>query len=508
MRARLDLYLRYRRGAMMLAAMAIDSLIGTEPLPILIGGERAWASSGGLIESINPANGEVIARFPRCEGADVDAAVRSAEEALPAWAAAAPGERAAALYRLADVIEARAEQLAAIDVADNGSPIREMRNDSRISAEWIRYQANLAMSVRGETIPVAHDRLDYTLRQPFGVVGRIVPFNHPLMFATSKIAAPLIAGNTVIIKPSEHTSLSILALVDELAEIFPRGVVNLVTGYGGEAGDALVAHPRVRRLAFTGHADTGRAIQRRAAEVAVKTVTLELGGKNPIVIFPDADLESAIVGALRGMNFTWQGQSCGSTSRLVVHEAIHEELVEALAERMEGLRSGMPDREETETGAIVTAQQLDKVRYYIEVGHGEGAKLVAGGGPPEDPELAAGNFMRPTLFDDVDPDGRLAQEEIFGPVLAAMTFRDYEDAIRIANRARFGLTASVFTSDLRTAHRFARDVEAGYVWVNDSSRHFTGTPFGGFKDSGIGREEDLEELLSYTQVKNVNVLLA
>jgi acyl-CoA reductase-like NAD-dependent aldehyde dehydrogenase len=299
----------------------------------------------------------------------------------------------------------------------------------------------------------------------------------------------------------------LLALVDDLREIFPAGVVNIVTGLGAEVGDALVAHPRVRRLAFTGHADTGRAIQRRAAEVAVKTVTLELGGKNPIVVFPDADLDAAVDGALRGMNFTWQGQSCGSTSRLIVDATIHAQFVETLAERIEQLRSGMPDREDTDTGAIVNRQQLEKVREYIAIGRDEGARLVAGGSAPAEPELAAGNFIRPTLFDDVRPDGRLAQEEIFGPVLVAMVFRGYDDAIRIANGVRFGLTASVFTSDLQTAHRFARDVESGYVWVNDSSRHFTGTPFGGFKDSGVGREEDLDEILSYTQVKNVNVLL-
>jgi betaine-aldehyde dehydrogenase len=488
--------------------MAVDTVIDSDPLPALIGGERAGAASGELLEALNPATGEVIGRFPRCDASDVDRAVRSAEAAFPAWAAAGPSERAQALHRLADVIEARGEELAAIDVADNGSPIKEMRNDSHIAAAWIREPANLALSIRGQTIPVAHDRLDYTLRQPYGVVGRLVPFNHPLMFATAKIAAPLIAGNTVVLKPSEHTSLSILALVDDLREIFPPGVVNVVTGLGAEAGDALVAHPQVRRLAFTGHADTGRAIQRRAAEVAVKTVTLELGGKNPIVIFPDADLQAAVDGALRGMNFTWQGQSCGSTSRLIVHESIHAAFVDALAERIEGLRSGMPDREETDTGAIVNVHQLEKVRGYIEIGKQEGARLVTGGGAPDDPELARGNFIRPTLFDDVRPEGRLAQEEIFGPVLAAMTFTDYDDALRIANGVRFGLTASVFTGDLRTAHRFARDVEAGYVWVNDSSRHFTGTPFGGFKDSGVGREEDVDEILSYTQVKNVNVLLA
>ena len=492
----------------MLPGVTIADVIGTEPLPTLIGGERVLAARGELIDSINPATGAVIARFPRCDEADVDAAVRAAERAQPSWAAAPARERARALHRLADVIEARGKELAAIDVADNGSPIREMRNDSRIAAESVRYQANLALSVRGETIPVAHDRLDYTVRQPYGVVGRIVPFNHPLMFATSKIAAPLVAGNTVVVKPSEHTSLSILALVDDLREIFPPGVVNLVTGFGSEAGDALVAHPGVRRLAFTGHADTGRAIQRRAAEVAVKTVTLELGGKNPIVVFKDADLESAIAGALRGMNFTWQGQSCGSTSRLIVHEAIHEELVEA-PRRTDG---GAAQRDARPRGhghgrdrQRPAARQGARVHRDRSRGRGEARGRRR---PTGRPRARRRHFIRPTLFDDVEPDGRLAQEEIFGPVLAAMTFRDYDHALRIANRIRFGLTASVFTSDLKTAHRFARDVEAGYVWVNDSSRHFTGTPFGGFKDSGIGREEDLGELLSYTQLKNVNVLLA
>ena len=485
--------------------MTIETLVGSDPLPTLIGGERVFAGNGALIDSINPATGEVIARFPRCDAADVDRAVKAAAAAFPAWAALPSGERAAALYRLADVIETRAKELAQIDVADNGSPIREMRNDSRIAAEWIRHHANLALSIRGETIPTGHDRLDYTLRQPYGVVGRIVPFNHPLMFATAKIAAPLIAGNTVLVKPSEHTSLSVLALVDDLAEIFPAGVVNILTGYGAEAGDAIVAHPEIRRLAFIGSAATGRGIQRRVAEVSVKTITLELGGKNPIVIFPDADVDQAVDGALRGMNFTWQGQSCGSTSRLIVHESIHDDFVGRLAERIGALRSGLPDDESTDTGAIVNQGQYDKVRSYIQIGQEEGARLVVGGTVADGPDLANGLFLRPALFDGVKPDSRLAQEEIFGPVLAAMPFTDYDDALRIANSVQYGLTGSIFTSDLRIAHRYARDVQAGYVWVNDTSRHFTGTPFGGFKDSGIGREEDLDEILSYTQTKNVNI---
>lgn len=485
----------------------LEDLLGSDPLLAVIGGRRVPAAGGEWLDSVNPATGEHLGRFPRCAADDVDAAAAAASAAFPAWARAPAAERAALLHQLADAVEARGEELAAIDVADNGSPIREMRNDVRIAAAQVRYLANLAVMVRGETIPGADDRLDYTLRQPFGVVGRIVAFNHPLMFAVTKIAAPLAAGNTVILKPSEHTSMSVLALGDDLVKIFPPGVVNVVTGLGTEAGDALVAHPSVRRLAFIGSGSTGRQIQRRAAETGVKTVTLELGGKNPIVVFPDADLERAVDGALRGMNFTWQGQSCGSTSRLVVHTEIQDRFVQELAERMDRLRSGMPEHEDTDTGAIVNAQQFEKVRRYIEIGKQEGARLVVGGSPPDDPALAAGHFMRPTLFDQVDSTSRIAQEEIFGPVLVAIPFTDYQDAVRIANDVPLGLTASVFTRDLVCAHRFARDVEAGYVWVNDSSRHFLGTPYGGVKESGVGREEDLSEVLSYTQVKNVNVLL-
>ncbi|MGH2851438.1 MAG: aldehyde dehydrogenase family protein, partial [Solirubrobacteraceae bacterium] len=363
----------------------------------------------------------------------------------------------------------------------------------------------LALQLRGETIPGESDRLNFTLMQPFGVVGRIIPFNHPMMFAAAKSAAPLIAGNTLVLKPSEHTSTSTLRLAELASEVFPAGVVNVVTGLGDEAGDALVTHPAVRRLAFTGSAEIGRRIQQRAATHVVKNVSLELGGKNPIVVFADADVDAAIDGTLRGMNFTWQGQSCGSTSRLLVHRSLHAEFVGRLAERMEALRSGPPADEATDTGAIVHRRQFEKVLSYLEIGREEGAELVVGGGPPDDPALAAGMFVRPTLFDNVRPDSRLAQEEIFGPVLAAMPFETYDEALEIANSVSLGLTASVYTPDLATAHRFARDVQAGYVWVNDSQKHIPGTAYGGFKDSGVGREEGFEELVSFSQVKNVNL---
>jgi acyl-CoA reductase-like NAD-dependent aldehyde dehydrogenase len=476
-----------------------------ETRPMLIGGRFRLASDGGAIDAVNPANGSVIARVPAATADDVNDAVAAAKDAYPAWRRLEPPQRAAALLALADAIEAHAEELALLDVADNGSPIREMRNDAGVASTQLRYFAGLVLHTRGETIPTSFDRLNFTSREPFGVVARIIPFNHPLMFAASKIAAPLAAGNTVIVKPSEHTSLSALRLAEFAAEIFPPGVVNVVTGYGAVAGDALVAHPDIRRLAFIGAADTGRAIQARAAGVGIKTVTLELGGKNPLVVFPDADLDLVAAAAVRGMNFTWQGQSCGSTSRLLVHREVYRPLIDELAVKIDELRSGLPDDPETETGAIVNPLQLEKVQRYIGIGKDEGAELVVGGTTLTDGDFARGNFVRPTLFADVRPDSRLAQEEIFGPVLAAMPFADYDEALRIANGVRYGLTASVFTRDLSTALRFARDVESGYVWVNEVSRHTAGTPFGGFKDSGLGREEDIEELLAYTQVKNVHV---
>ncbi|MEV6013129.1 aldehyde dehydrogenase family protein [Streptomyces sp. NPDC051976] len=476
--------------------------------PMFVGGKARPASDGGTIDAVNPANGELIARIPNATASDVDDAVSAARQAYPSWRRLEPHQRAAALFSLATAIDEHAEELALLDVQDNGSPIREMRNDARVASAQLRYFAGLVLHTRGETIPTSFDRLNYTSREPYGVVARIIPFNHPLMFAASKIAAPLAAGNTVILKPSEHTSLSALRLAEFASEIFPPGVLNVVTGYGTTAGDALVVHPDVRRLAFIGAADTGRAIQARAADVAVKSVTLELGGKNPLVIFPDADLKAAVDAAVRGMNFTWQGQSCGSTSRLLVHQAIYDRFVGVLSAKVDALRSGVPDDPDTETGAIINGSQFDKVKTYIELGKSEGARLAVGGDTLSDGVFAGGHYVRPALFTDVRPESRLAQEEIFGPVLAAMPFSDYDQAVGIANNVRFGLTASVFTRDLSTALRFARDVEAGYVWVNDVSRHTPGAPFGGFKDSGLGREEDIHELLSYTQTKNVHVSFA
>jgi betaine-aldehyde dehydrogenase len=471
----------------------------------LVDGERVGALSGATLDVVNPATNGVIGQIPRCDERDVEAAVAAAKRAAPGWRAAEPQLRAAALLAFADAVAERGEELARLDSLDNGSPLHEMRNDIGLATSQIRYMAGLALEVRGRTMPQSPGHLHYTMRQPFGVVARIIAFNHPLMFAATKIAAPLVAGNCVILKPSEFTSLSALAMAQDLARLFPPGVVQVLTGLGAEVGDALVRHPGIPRVAFIGSAATGRRIQAAATTGGVKTVTLELGGKNPIVVFPDADLDLAVEGAIRGMNFTWQGQSCGSTSRLLVHRDCYVDFVARVGERLAAMRPGPPLDPASDTGAIVTPQQLDKVLSYIEIGKGEQARLVTGGERLTDGELAAGNFVSPALFADVDPAGRLATEEIFGPVLAAIPFGDYDEAVAIANSVEYGLTASVFTRDLRTALAFSRDVDAGYVWVNETSRHFIGVPFGGVKNSGVGREEDLEEIESYTQLKSVNI---
>jgi betaine-aldehyde dehydrogenase len=476
--------------------------------PILVNGEAAAAVSGATLDVVDPATGTVIGQIPRCDERDVEVAVAAAKRAAPGWRTAEAQLRAAALNAFADAVAERGDELARLDSLDNGSPLHEMRNDIGLATSQIRYMAGLALEIRGRTMPETPGRLQYTVREPFGVTARIIAFNHPLMFAATKIAAPLLAGNPVILKPSEFTSLSALAMAQDLGRLFPPGVVQVLTGLGAEVGDALVRHPGIPRIAFIGSAATGRRIQASAAAAAVKTVTLELGGKNPIVVFGDADLDLAVEGAIRGMNFTWQGQSCGSTSRLLVHRDCYEDFVAKVADRIAAMRPGPPLDPTSDTGAIVTPQQLDKVLSYIEIGKSEQARLVTGGERLTDGALAAGNFVSPALFADVDPASRLATEEIFGPVLAAIPFDDYDDAVAIANAVEYGLTASVFTRDLATALAFSRDVEAGYVWVNETARHFLGAPFGGVKNSGVGREEDLTEIESYTQLKNVSIRYA
>jgi betaine-aldehyde dehydrogenase len=463
------------------------------------------AASGALLDAVNPATGELLGRFPRCDKSDVDAAVSSAAAAFASWRSLAPRERADFLLKLVDRVLADRDRLLLLDVRDNGSPISEMAIDVDVGVAQLRYCAGLALQTRGETMPTGHGRVNYTLRQPFGVTALLLPFNHPLMFALKTIGAPLVTGNTVIIKPSEHTSLSTLVLAEHFATAFPPGVVSVVTGLGTEAGDALVRHPQVRRLHFIGGAATGRQIQARAADVGVKTITLELGGKNPILICPDADLDAALDGVIKGMRFNFQGQACGSTSRLLLPGALAENFLPRVAERMDALRVGLPEDPATQVGSLVGEAQTSKVLSYIEIGKKDGGRLLAGGFRVTEGALGSGCFVRPTLFDRVAADSRLLREEVFGPVLTTITYKNLDEALNLANRSCYGLTASIYTSSLATAHRLARDIEAGYVWVNDNQTHFMGVPYGGNKDSGLGREEDPGELLSYTQIKNVNI---
>ena len=466
----------------------------------------AWHQpQGGYADTLNPATGASLGPCAQANGDDVDAAVRAAQVAFKEWRKLKPLERAGLLKKVAAVLRDNAFELAMLDAANCGNPIREMQKDALIAAAQIDYFAGLATEIKGETLPMGEGVLNYSLREPYGVCGRIVAYNHPIMFTAAKFAPPLVAGNTVIMKPPHQAPLSSYRMMELLDSILPPGVLNVVSG-GGACGQALVEHPGVPRISLIGSVPTGRAIARAGAD-RLKHVTLELGGKNACVIYPDADLARAIPAAVGGMNFTWCGQSCGSTSRLFVHESVYDQVVAGMLEAARAFKPGIPTEMATTMGAIVSKAQWEKIRGYIEIGKQEGATLAYGGGVPADAQLKNGWFVEPTLFTGVTQDMRLANEEIFGPVLSILKWKDEETLFEQVNAVEYGLTASVWTSSLASAHRAAARIEAGYVWVNHVSSHFIGASFGGYKQSGIGREEGFDELLSYTQHKNVHVVL-
>jgi acyl-CoA reductase-like NAD-dependent aldehyde dehydrogenase len=475
---------------------------------MLIDGEMTegeGGSAGVWIDSHDPATLEPIGRVPAATASDVDRAVRAAAKAQPEWADRSVWERAAALRALASAIRARGPEILNLEARDTGNTIGKLQADVQIAAGYLEYFAGLASELKGETIPATAKGLHLTLREPYGVVARIVPFNHPFMFAAAHLAAPLMAGNAVVVKTPETSPLTGSILGELCQAALPAGLVNILHGHGMPAGDALVRHPLVRRIGFTGSVATGLAIQRAAAESGVKHVTLELGGKNPLIVFPDADLDRVVEMAVAGMNFSWAGQSCGSTSRLVLHEAIHDVVVERVAARLSAVKLGSPLDPSSEMGPVNSARHRDRIMALIESARSEGARLVTGGGRPRGESFARGYWVEPTLFADVTPSMRIAREEVFGPVVCAQRFRSEEEAVRIANGTDFGLTAAVWTRDLPLALRMVRAVQSGTVWINTAGQHFVGTPFGGWKDSGLGGEECLEELLSYSQVKAVHV---
>jgi len=469
---------------------------------LFIGGRWVAPADDKSFVSINPSNMEKLADVPSASETDVDRAVKAAKAAFKDWSRLPIKQRARCLERLADRIEENADELALIDAVDSGNAIVGMRGDMTWTADWLRYCASLVTEIKGETFSQGDRHLNFTRRQPFGVVAKINPFNHPFRFCAEKAAAPLVAGNTVVIKGSEQAPLSSLRLAELCAGIFPDGVVNIIAG-DGSVGAALVRHPDVRRIGFVGSVPTGRAIAQIAA-ADLKRVSLELGGKNPIVILPDADPKKAAAAAIKGMNMNRQGQSCSSTSRVFVHASLHKQVIAELVALAEALPVGAPWLKENEVGPIVSQRQFDRVLGFIDSAKTEGAKLLTPGGKPSDQSLTGGLFIAPTVFDSVAPAMRIAREEIFGPVMSVMAWNDYEDMLEKVNGVEYGLTAAIVTNDLAKAMETADRVEAGYVWINSSGRYI-GAPYGGWKQSGIGEEECFEEILSYTQIKNINM---
>ena len=473
-----------------------------------IGNEWVQADEGRTFATVNPATEEVIADVAEARSAEIDRAVEAARRAFAdgRWRHMNPHKRSRLLWRLADLVEDNADELGLLETQDNGKPYFEARRiDVPSVAQTLRYYAGLADKVQGDTVPVPGPFLNYTLREPVGVVGAIIPWNFPLSMAAWKVAPALACGNTVVLKPAEQTPLTALRFGELAAEAgFPPGVLNVVPGFGETAGAALVRHPGVDAISFTGSTEVGRTIMREAA-ATLKKVSLELGGKSPNVVFADADLGVAVKGASTGV-FYGKGEVCAAGSRILVESAVHDEFVAGLKARAAKATVGDPMAPTTRLGAIVSGEQLDRVMGYIEAGRRDGAKLVAGG---ERVRVdGRGNFVTATVFSDVDPAMTIAREEIFGPVAAIIPFDDVDDAVAKANDSLYGLAAGVWTRDIGKAHRMASEIDAGTVWVNTYNQYAPGSPFGGYKESGFGRDLGFQSALEkYTQLKSVWVAL-
>ena len=491
--------------------MTAISKFATPPAPALvtykmfIGGQWVDAESGNRFESDDPFTAKPWALIPRGTAADADGAVNAAHKAFTSgdWPTFSPSRRGALLRKLADLVAEHSRALAEIEVRDNGKLYAEMSGQTAYMAQWYHYFSGLADKVEGSVIPLDKpDLFNYTRHEPLGVVVAIVPWNSPLLLAAWKLAPALAAGNTVVIKPSEYTSASILDFMKLVERAgFPPGVVNVVTGFGSEVGVPLVEHPLVAKVAFTGSDATGRRIYEAAAR-GLKRVTMELGGKSPNIVFDDADLDNALNGVISGI-LAATGQTCVAGSRLLVQRNIHDQFLEKLIAFVKSARMGNPMSPETQVGPIANKPQLQKILTYIEIAKDEGATLVLGGGRAARPECGDGWFVEPTVFDDVKNSMRIAQEEVFGPVLAVIPFEDEEEAIAIGNDVVYGLAAGVWTQSIRRALKMAERLQAGTVWINTYRTNSYLSPFGGYKRSGFGREGGKEMIHEYLQTKSV-----
>jgi acyl-CoA reductase-like NAD-dependent aldehyde dehydrogenase len=469
---------------------------------LFIGGKFVDAKDGATIDVLNPHDNSLITRVAEAKAADVDAAVDAAESAFPMWSGMPAAERGKLLLKLADRIEAEADALAKLEAIDTGHPIRDAKNiDVLRTAACYRYFGGMADKFQGSLVPVEAGFLNYVSRVPVGVVGQIVPWNFPLMFTSWKLGPALAAGNTVVMKPSEITPLSTLRIAEMMAEIgFPEGVVNIVVGYGETAGQHLAEHDKVGKISFTGSTNIGRRIV-EASKGNLKRVQLELGGKGANIIFDDANLIAAVNGSAWAI-FHNQGQACIAGSRLIIHEKVADEFIERFTTLAKSIRLGNPLDPETEMGPLTSTVHRDRVLSYVEIAKQQGGEILAGGKSPSNPDLAKGCYIEPTIV-RAKPSDRVSQEEVFGPFVTVTTFKDDTDALRIANSTEYGLGSGLWTRDLSRAHKMARDIRAGMVWINSYKRVNPGSPFGGVGQSGYGREMGFEAMHDYTEAKSV-----
>ena len=471
-----------------------------------VAGKPAEAASGETFEVLDPSTAKLVTEVPRAGMADVDAAVAAARASVDdkRWSGLRPGKRTEVLYKLGELIKRNMNELAQLESLDSGKPINAASGEVWMAAEVFRYYSGWPTKVFGETNPTQEGMFVYTLREPVGVCGGIIPWNFPLLMAVWKVAPALAFGNSIVLKPAEQTPLTALRLGELALEAgVPEGVVNVITGFGEEAGRELAQHADVDKIAFTGSTEVGRKIL-HASEGNLKRVTLELGGKSPNIVFPDANLRRAAKGSMLGI-FHNSGQVCTAGSRILVEKSIYDDFLQSLVDATASMKLGPGLDDETGMGPVVSSEQLERVTGYIDIGRSEGAEVVTGGDRASD--LGDGYFVQPTVFAGVRNDMRIAQEEIFGPVAAVMPVADVDEAIKVANDTIYGLAATVWTSDLSKAHTVARGIKAGTVWVNGSGMFDPSTSFGGYKQSGFGRELGLHSMEAYTETKSVWVNL-